>query len=120
MQKIVSENVNGTKAIYFKSLNRPFTILGVERSLFYLLVGLCLPIAYSARLSLVMDIVAIGVFLLLHTLGILATRVDNQLLAIYRRHIHYAKVYTAHPGINAHVPLLKPSVPFYQGQSGWV
>lgn len=50
--------MHGTPVTYFKSLNRPFTVLGVDRSLFYLFVAMGLAIAFSARLSWVMDGVA--------------------------------------------------------------
>ena len=43
--------MQGTPVIYFKSLNRSFTVFGVDRSLFYLFVGICLAMAFSARLS---------------------------------------------------------------------
>jgi len=112
--------MHGTPALYFKSLNRPFTVLGVDRSLFYLFVGICLAIAFSARLSPVMDMVAGIVFLILHTIGVFVTRVDSQILTIYRRHIHYRSYYAAQPSVNAKVPLIKPSVPFYQGKRGLV
>lgn len=112
--------MRGTPAIYFRSLNRYFHVLGVDRQLFYLVVGLCLPIAFSARLSPWMDGIALIIFALLHTGGILITRTDNQMLPIYRRHIHYKKYYAANPGIHAKVPLVKPSVPIYQGQRGLV
>ena len=112
--------LRGTPAIYFKSLNRPFNILGVDRQLFYLFVGLCLPIAFSARLALFMDAAALLLFVILHVIGVLMTRADNQMLAIYRRHIHYKKYYTANAGIHAKIPMLRPSVPVYQGQRGLV
>lgn len=112
--------MRGTPVIYFKSLNRPFTVLGVDRSLFYLFVGLCLAIAFSARLSPVMDVAASLLFIVLHAMGVLVTRIDSHMLAIYRRHIHYKTYYAAHAGIHAVVPLVKPSVPVYQGQRGWV
>jgi type IV secretion system protein TrbD len=112
--------MHGTPVIYFKSLNRPFTVLGVDRSLFYLFVGLCLAIAFSARLSLMMDAVAGLVFLVLHVIGVLVTRVDSHILAVYRRHIHYRKYYAAQAGIHAVVHPIKPSVPVYQGQRGLV
>lgn len=110
----------GTAAIYFKSLNRPFNIFGVDRQLFFLFVGLCLPIAFSARLSPIMDGVALLTFIILHIGGVLITRADNQMLAIYRRHIHYKKYYVAIPGIHAQIPILRPSVPVYQGKRGLV
>jgi type IV secretory pathway TrbD component len=112
--------MRGTPAIYFKSLNRPFTVLGVDRSLFYLFVGLCLAIAFSARLSITMDIAAGLVFVVLHVIGVLVTRVDTRILAVYRRHIHYQTYYAAQAGIHSRIPLVKPSVPVYQGQRGLV
>lgn len=112
--------MRGTPVIYFKSLNRPFTVLGVDRSLFYLFVGLCLAIAFSARLSWVMDIVAGLIFVVLHAMVVLITRVDPHILAVYRRHIHYRKYYAAQSGIHAKIPWVKPSVPAYQGQRGLV
>ncbi len=112
--------MRGTPAIYFKSLNRYFNILGVNHQLFFLFVGLCLPIAFSARLVPVMDVVALVVFVILHMIGILITRADNQILAIYRRHISYQKYYAANPGIHARIPIVRPSVPVYQGKRGLV
>lgn len=112
--------MRGTPAIYFKSLNRHFNVLGVDRQLFYLFVGICLPIAFSARLVPIMDGVAFAVFSVLYVIGVLITRIDNQILAIYRRHIHYKKYYSANPGIHGKMLLVKPSVPFYQGKRGLV
>jgi type IV secretory pathway TrbD component len=104
--------------MYFNALNRPFNVLGVDRPLFFLLVGLCLPIAFSAHLAPGMDLLALALFGVLYGAGVLITRADNQMLAIYRRHIHYKKYYAHHPGIHAKKPLIKASVPFYQGKRG--
>ena len=112
--------MRGTPAVYFKSLNRPFNVLGVDKQLFYLIVGLSLPVAFSARLTLLMDGIAISIFIALYVVGVLITRLDNQFLAIYRRHIHYKKYYAAVPGIHANPVLIRPSVPFYQGKRGLV
>lgn len=112
--------MRGTPSIYFKSLNRQFNVLGVDRQIFFLIVAICLPIAFSDRLVPFMDAVALVVFIILYSIGILITRVDNQILVIYRRHIHYKKFYAASPGIHAKTPLVKPSVPVYQGQRGLV
>lgn len=112
--------LRGSPSLYFKSLNRPFTVLGVDRQLFYLFVGICLPVAFSGHLLPLMDIIAFGLFLILYVFGVLVTRIDSQILAIYRRHIHYRKYYAAISGIHATLPLLRVSVPFYQGKKGWV
>lgn len=102
--------MRGTPAIFFQSLNRPFNVLGVDRQLFFLFVGLCLPIAFSARLTLIMDGVALLIFAALYVVGVLLTRLDNHILAIYRRHIHYQKYYAAIAGIHAPPPSLKPTI----------
>jgi type IV secretory pathway TrbD component len=111
--------MRGTPALYFKALNRDFHVLGVDRQLFYLFVGLCLPIAVSAHLSWTMDLIALFIFIILHMVGVFITRVDKQMLAIYRRHIHYQKYYSAHPSMDANSVLIKPSVPYYQGKRGF-
>lgn len=67
-----------------------------------------------------MDVVALIVFVFLYVVGVLITRLDNQMLAIYRRHIHYKKYYAATAGIHAATPLLRASVPIYQGKRGLV
>lgn len=111
--------MRGAPAIFFKSLNRNFTVMGVERQLFFLCVGLCLPIAFSARLVPTMDLMALSIFLIFYVFGVIATRLDYQILAIYRRHIHYKKYYSANSGIHAQVVSVRPSVPNYQGQRGF-
>lgn len=112
--------MRATPIHYFKSLNRHFTIFGVDRQMFYLIVAISFPIAYSAHFQPMMDLIALMVFVVLHTISILVTRVDNQIMAIYRRHIHYKKYYAANPGIHASVPPIKPSVPVYQGKRGLI
>ena len=112
--------MRGTPALYFKSLNRAFTVMGVDRQLFFLFVGLCLPIAFSARLSPWMDLIALVAFMFMYVIGVLVTRTDTQILAIFRRHIHYKKYYCANAGVHATVPKNKASVPFYQGKRGLV
>jgi type IV secretory pathway TrbD component len=112
--------MRGTPVLYFQSLNRNFTVMGVDRQLFFLFVGLCLPIAFSARLSPLMDIIAGVAFLILYVCGVIVTRIDHQILAIYRRHIHYKKYYSTIPGIHAKRAVLRPSVPYYLGKSGLV
>ncbi len=112
--------MRGTPSIYFQSLNRYFMVMGVERSLFYLFVGVCLPIAVAGRLTLIPDLIAISLFIILHGCGVLITRCDSQMLAIYRRHIHYRKYYAPQPGIHANVRLIKPTVPYFIGKRGFV
>jgi type IV secretory pathway TrbD component len=108
------------EALYFKSLNRQFQIIGIDRKLFFLLLGLCAPIAYSARFSFSMDVVAIVLFMVGYIAAVFITRADSQLLQIYLRHIKYKNYYAPQPGIHASIRLVKPSVPVYQGQKGLV
>ncbi len=113
--------MRGTPSLYYQSLNRPFKIMGVERQLFFLILGITTPIAVAAQFSPKMDLLALMLFLLGHSIGLLVTRVDAQMLGIYRRHIRYQQFYAALPGVNAAVPALNPpSVPVYQGQKGLV
>jgi type IV secretory pathway TrbD component len=112
--------MRGTPSLFYQSLNRYFHVLGVERSLFYLFVGICLPIAVAGRLALLPDLIAISLFTLLHASGVLITRVDNQILEIYRRHIHYRKYYAAQCGIHSQIRTIKPSVPYFIGKRGLV
>jgi type IV secretion system protein TrbD len=110
--------MRGTPALYFKSLNRPFNVLGVDKSLFYLSIGICLPIAFSSRLLPIMDGIAVLVFLIFYLVGSLITRADHQMLAIYKRHINYRGYYAAISGIHSKIVRIKPSVPVYQGKNG--
>ena len=116
----MADNRRGTPAIYFKSLNRFFHIFGVEKQLFFLIFGFASTIAFSAKFNPAMDVIALIIFFIGHTMGILITRIDDQMLAIYRRHIHYKKYYTPTSGIHAALPIVKPSVAFYQGKRGLV
>ena len=112
--------VKGAVKIGVKSLNRPFFIMGVDRRLFFLLLGFCVPIAYSARFSLEMDIITIIIFSLGYIAALLITRADPEFLQIYIRHIKYRKYYAAQAGIHAPIKFLKPSVPLYQGKTGFL
>ena len=112
--------MRGTSVAYFNALNRYFNVCGVDRQMFYLLLAFCLPIAVSARFMPMMDGVALVVFLVLYTVGVLITRFDNQIMALFRRHIHYKKYYAATSGIHAKTKMVKASVPVYQGKRGWV
>ncbi|MFZ0219063.1 MAG: VirB3 family type IV secretion system protein [Candidatus Aquirickettsiella sp.] len=111
--------MRGTSTLYFKALNRDFHVLGVDRQLFYLFVGLCLPIAVSAHLNWLMDLIALCIFMILYMAGVFITRIDKQMLAIYRRHIHYKEYYPTYPSVYAKNVLIKSSVPFYQGKRGF-
>ncbi len=110
--------MRGTPATYCQSLNRPFHILGVDRSLFFLFLGPC--VAMNAVLSLTNIILSGILFAFLHTVGVVITRSDNQAVAIFKRHISYRRYYSFNPGIHARIREVQPSVPYYQGKRGLV
>lgn len=112
--------MQGTPLLYFTSLNRPFTLMGVERSLFFLILGLCLPLVMSGRLLPMADVFGMGLFILLQTIGVLLTRIDPTILMLYRRHIYYRRYYAPVTGIHAAMLPVKPSVPVYEGKRGVV
>lgn len=108
----------GTAAPYFKSLNRPILILGVDRSLFFLLAGVCLPIAFSGHLAPLMDLMATVIFAIGYAFCLLITRADSQILVLYRRHIRYHVYYSAQPSIYSQEIIHRPSVPIFSGKRG--
>lgn len=110
----------GSPVFYLHALNRPLLVVGVKRELFFLFLGLTLPLVFAGHLLPKMDIIAIVLFAILHTAGVLITRADHQMLPIYRRHLHYRRYYAAQPGLHAKPLRPKPSVPVYQGQRGLV
>lgn len=101
----------GTQTAYFKSLNRPMLILGIDRSLFFLLVGLCLPIAFSGHLGPLMDIIAGLFFMLCYFASLTITRADPQMLNLYRRYLRYSSYYAAQPSVHAKPVMQQVSVP---------
>lgn len=108
----------GTSMMYFHSLNRPFLMVGIDRLLFFPILGLSLLIAYSHFFGLVMDLVALGVFGFLYTVSLYICRIDPYILAIYKRHIRYASYYRAQPVIGTRAIRVCDSVPIYQGKRG--
>jgi type IV secretory pathway TrbD component len=104
-------NTRGNTAHYFKSLNRPILIFGVDRSLFFLSCGLGLPVAFSAHLAPVMDIIAATMFFVCYVMSLIITKIDSQIIILYRRHIRYHRYYTAQPTLNALLILPNASVP---------
>jgi len=94
--------------------------MGVDRALFFFFVGLTLPIPYTAHFMPFMDILAFGIFVVLHAVGVLITRQDSQMLSIYRRHIGYKRYYSPVASVHASQVLRRPSVPVYQGRKGVV
>ncbi len=112
--------MRGTVAPFYQSLNRQFLVMGVERSLFFLIIPLTLPLPFSAHFAPKMDIIAFGIFLVLHMVGVLITRADPQIIEVFKRHINYRKYYDPVSGIHAQIKILKPSVPVFVGKKGLV
>ncbi len=110
----------GTAVPFYQSLNRQFLVLGVERSLFFLLLSLSLPIPFSAHFALKMDLIALGLFLVLHVAGVMITRADPNMIEVFKRHINYRKYYDPISGIHAQNKIIKPSVPYYIGKKGLI
>ncbi len=105
--------MRSTPEIYFQSLNRRFTIMGAEKSLFFLNLGLSGAIALSAKFYWVMDITALMILLMGHAVGVLITRSDPMMKEIYLRHIRYKKYYPSLSGLQAKHEIPKFSVPSY-------
>ena len=112
--------MRGTPIIYFKSLTRPIYIMGVSRELFYGNMGLAVFIAYSSHFAVWVDIFAFVLAILGYAIGLLLTRLDSQMVTIFKRHIHYARYYAPISGLQSTRPIVKPSVPFYEGKRGLV
>lgn len=110
----------GTAVPFYQSLNRPFLVMGVERSLFFLLLPLALPLPFSAHFALKMDLMAIVLFLILHVVGVMITRADPNMIEVFKRHINYRKYYDPIAGIHAIPKILKPSAPYYVGKKGLI
>ena len=89
--------------------------MGIDRQLFFLLLGFCLPLAYSGRFGFVIDVIAVALFVVGYVGAVIITRADHQLLQIYLRHIRYRNYYAAQSGIHSPIQFIKPSVPVYQG-----
>ena len=109
--------MRGTPLPFYRSLNQYTFIWGIDKEAFNLMATLCFAIGFSGRfINIYTDLLAIGLFAVFLKLGRMATKQDPQIMAVYRRHIHYKKFYPPISGIHADVKLLKPSVPYYEGK----
>lgn len=66
------------------------------------------------------DFLAVIIFVVMRTIGLLITRQDPFMLELYLRHKKYARFYRAQPRVNSPIPPLKDSVPLYEGKGGLV
>lgn len=110
----------GTPVIYFESLNRSNLWLGIDPKLFLVILGLSGGIAISAQFHPLMLGVALLFFMITFWLVREACKADNQILQVYRTHIHYQKYYAPCAGIHAKSRLVKPSVPAIKNEGGIV
>ena len=110
----------GTPVIFYKSLNRKFHVLGVNQRLFYLLLPFSGSIAMAWGFKPEMILVAVIASVILHAIGVLVTKADDQMLEVYNRHRQYRAYYAPVAGIHAKVRKPQMSVPYYQGKRGLV
>lgn len=112
--------MRATPIKYYKSVNSNFFMFGIEKEVFFLLLALCLPIAFSGRFSLVMILLSFMAFLLFYMVALVVTRIDPQIIKIYRRHILYKTYYQPISLVSSNTPRVMVSVPYYQGKRGLV
>jgi type IV secretory pathway TrbD component len=106
--------------VYFKSLNRPSLMMGVDRRFCILNAGISFLIALTSMFDWRCDILAVFFFLLVHAALVLMARIDALFYDLYCRHRRYPSYYRAQPTVHSVLPLRYPSVPVYQGQRGIV
>jgi type IV secretory pathway TrbD component len=110
--------MRGTPIPFYHSLNKKTLPLGCNKEMLNLISTLSFALAFSGRfLNIYTDFIAIIFFLTALYFTRKISAVDPQIMEVYRRHIHLKKYYPPISGIHAQVPLLKPSVPYYEGKS---
>lgn len=111
----------GTPMMYFKALNRPFLWCRVEKKFFFINILCSLPLAWSCMFSIWwMDLLAVVIFFIGHTIGVMVTRADPQMVELYLKHTKYARYYAGQSTIHSKQLPIRDSVPFYQGKGGFV
>lgn len=109
--------MRGTPLTFYHSLNKQTLVMGVNKELINLLATLSFALAFSGRfVNIYADAVAAVLFISGFALARKLTKIDPQIMEVYRRHIHYRKYYAPIAGIHANSKILKPSVPFYVGK----
>lgn len=97
--------------IFYKSLNRPFTTMGANSSLFIFFTGVLFLLALTSRFNPIWSVLAFVLWLLVLSLLRRLNRIDPQILEVYRRYSRYKSYYAALPGVNAKVVDIYDSVP---------
>ena len=109
--------MRGTPLPFYHSLNKSTLIKGVNKELFDLIITISIALAFSGRfINIYTDLLAIIIFGVSIYFAKKMSAVDPQIMEVYRRHIHLKKYYPPISGIHATMPILKPSVPFYEGK----
>lgn len=109
--------MRGTPLPFYHSLNKQTFIMGANKEVFNLLATLCFAIVFSGRfINLIADLFAVLLFVFGLHFDRKLTKVDPQIMEVYRRHIHYRKYYPPIAGIHADNKIIKPSVPLYVGK----
>ena len=108
--------MSGTTIKFFHSLNKKPLTFGVNKELYGLIVAFTIAIIISGQLfSFYTDVFAICFFISATYFGRKLTAIDPEIIEVYKRHLRYNNYYPPIPGIHAKVPLLRPSVPYYEG-----
>ena len=104
-------NTSTQSYIFYQSLNRHFTVMGVDKSYFYLNCGLSFPIIFATHFKLLVILFSVSIFLSLHFLGLYLTNLDPLIFALFKRHIHFPHYFSAQPNLNSQLLRNKASVP---------
>lgn len=112
--------MRGTPLPFYHSINKNTLVFGkINKPAFDLLITLILAIAFSGKFINVYTDAFAGIFFIIgFILAKQLTRIDPQIVEVYRRHINYRSYYKPQSGIHALVKIIKPSAPFYDGLGG--
>lgn len=97
--------------VFYQSLNRHFTLLGVDKSYFYLNCALSFPIIFATHFKLYVVMLSVLVFFILHMVGLYLTNIDPLIFALFKRHIHFPHYFAPQPTLDSKVMRVKASVP---------
>lgn len=78
---------------YYRCLNQPILMMGIDKGLFFLLFGLSSTLAFSAQFHWISDIVGLLVFMITYGIARFMTRIDPQIWPVYKRYIRYQSYY---------------------------
>jgi type IV secretory pathway TrbD component len=109
--------MRGEPIMFYHSINKkPLVFFGkVNKTSFDLILTFTLATAFSGRfINIFADVVAAAIFIIGIYFAEKLSKIDPQIMEVYRRHIHYKSLYVPISGIHAPLKIVKPSVPFYE------